>query len=143
MEWNKASWANLVDKGEYRKYIRVTNLAAGSMVFSVLIEALADAADDTGLLRSLDLPAFYTTHVAKVVCTPDAEHPGFRALTYDAFVATALLENLQRLLMAGLLAQSTATNTYDYHLALPAPVGENLAAGLAQEAADAEREAGR
>lgn len=116
-----ATWARLATKSEYQAYHQVAGTSG--MVLDVITNALAAAADDAGLLPALNLPALYTTHVARLLCTPDAEVPGFRELTYDAFAAVALLEGLNMLLAVGVLAE--AEEGYDYHLAVPtAPPGK-------------------
>jgi hypothetical protein len=121
MEWNMASWAQLARKGEYQAHRKAYGTTSG-MTFDVITEALASAAEESGLLPDFELPAFYRTHVAKLLCTEDADtHPGFRELTYDAFAAVVLMEHLNRLLAVGLLAQ--ATEGPDYHLALPGEQG--------------------
>src|SRR3979490_1261689 len=136
MEWNVASWAQLAGKAEYQTYRKAYGTTSGLMyglTFDVITEALASAAEDSGLIPDFELPAFYRTHVAKLLCTDDPDvHPGFRELTYDAFAAVVLMEHINRLLAAGLLAQ--AEEGHDYHLALP-----GVAAFRTQEAADDER----
>jgi hypothetical protein len=140
MEWNIASWARLVGKGEYQARRRVYGTTG--MVYDVITEALASAADDTGLLPAFELPTFYRVHIGKLLCTDDADaHPGFRELTYDAFSAVVLMEHLNRLLAAGLLAQ--AAEGHDYHLALPGASAEQTAAAFPRQEAGDEREAGR
>lgn len=114
--WVLVAGARLVNRTEYRAVRRVDPGLPATLV-GILTEALAAAADADGLIHDLEFPAFYRRHVQDTLCLPDAVHPDFQQLTYDAFTAVVLIESLNRLITAGLLAQSSVGD--DYHLALP------------------------
>lgn len=92
-------------------------LVSEGLVEWVLTDALAEAADQDGVIADFDLRDFYTTHVRNVLRSED-DADDF-ALTYDRFTAMALADSLNGLLLRGLLAHRGKGDSYDYRLALP------------------------
>lgn len=95
-----------------------------SMIKAVVVQALADAADDHGELLDYDPSDFYLTHIARVV-NPDGDDP---PLAYDSFTAMTLIEVMLSLVHDdGLLAARGNGDSADYRLTLPGPSVEGLA----------------
>jgi hypothetical protein len=118
-EWDLALHAapgtRFVTPDEYRDGKRL--FVQQGMALSVLADALADAADEDGVITDFSLPVFYATHV-KNVMRDEEDDEGFE-LTYDRFTAVALMEMLNQMVLSGLLGHRGKGGSYDYRLALP------------------------
>ncbi|WP_219419538.1 hypothetical protein [Pseudonocardia nigra] len=94
--------------------------ARRSLVKHVVIDALARAADEDGVLLDFDFPEFFETHVSAVLAQDDEE---MSPLTYDRFSAMALMDCITTLTIHdGLLANRGNGDSADYHLTLPGGV---------------------
>lgn len=112
-----APGARFVTPTEYREG-RPDYVCEGSAVLYILTEALADAADNNGVIIDFDVREFYTTHMRNALLENEDDE-GFR-LIFDRFTAFTLQDYLGRLLMSGLLGNRGKGNSFDYRLTLPA-----------------------
>ncbi|MGW5703870.1 hypothetical protein [Amycolatopsis japonica] len=89
------------------------------MVKSVVIDALAAAADADGVLSNVAMPEFYRVHVANALNKdlPDEEK---NTLVYDTFTACALMDCFTALMRQDrLLGHRGNGDSVDYRLTLP------------------------
>jgi hypothetical protein len=92
-----------------------------SVVTSVVIDALAAAADDTGVITAFSEVQFYETHIAGVFEADRRPGETVYQLVFDRFSALALSETVDTLFVVEkLLAIRENGNTVDYRLMLPA-----------------------
>ncbi|EME59262.1 hypothetical protein [Amycolatopsis decaplanina] len=90
-----------------------------SMVKSVVIDALAAAADADGVLLNFEMPDFYRVHVASVL-NKDLPSEEKNALVYDTFTACALMDCFNALMRQDrLLGHRGNGGSVDYRLTLP------------------------
>lgn len=110
--------ARFVGPDEYRE--RKLGYVVTSLLAQVVTDALANAADQDGVLEDFDQPAFFQRHVAALLSEQAGEE---LALTYDTFTAMALVDTFTSLRAQGLLGHRGKGGSYDYRLALPEPPG--------------------
>jgi hypothetical protein len=89
------------------------------MAVSVVAEALADAADEHGVIWHFVETTFYTRHIARVLNRDLADHEVVTPLVYDRFSALALTDAINTLLRHQLLAVSGSGDSLVYRLMLP------------------------
>lgn len=89
------------------------------MALGVVAEALADAADEHGVIVNFVEVTFYTRHVARVLNRDLADDEIVEPLVYDRFSALALTDAVNTLLRCGLLAVGGHGDTLNYRLTLP------------------------
>jgi hypothetical protein len=105
--------ARLATKADYEKHVRPVG-----MLFMILTQALAAAADDSGLITDHEDHTFFDSHVMDVLgLEPDEVTT---PVTYDAFTAMTLMESRMELIRLGYLAHKGKGDSMDLHLALPA-----------------------
>ncbi|GAA2701436.1 hypothetical protein [Nonomuraea recticatena] len=105
--------ARLVTKAEYQEHT-----PAAGLLFATLTQALAAAANDSGLIEDHEDPDFFKAHVISAIGLDpeDLASP----ITYDFFTSMTLTESRMELLQLGYLATRGNGDTMDLHLALPA-----------------------
>ncbi|TKG61528.1 hypothetical protein [Prauserella endophytica] len=107
-----------VTPDEYRQGI--PDEISMSMVKSVLVEALADAADQDGVILNFLTPDFYRSYVSGVMNRDTEEDGEEPPLVYDRFTAVTLTEHLHAFVLDdGLLAHRGNGDSFDYRLTLP------------------------
>lgn len=89
------------------------------MAVSVVAEALADAADEHGVIHNFIEIEFYTRHVARVLNRELADDDVVTPLVYDRFSALALTDAINTLTHQRLLAVNASDGPLDYRLTLP------------------------
>ncbi|ATY16974.1 hypothetical protein CU254_41005 (plasmid) [Amycolatopsis sp. AA4] len=91
-----------------------------SMVKMVMVEALAAAADEDGVILDFSPPEFFGTHVAGVLNRDLEEDEEPATLVYDQFTAMTVISCMGELAREdGLLANRGNGDTADYRLTLP------------------------
>uniref|UniRef100_UPI003F492150 hypothetical protein n=1 Tax=Amycolatopsis sp. CA-293810 TaxID=3239926 RepID=UPI003F492150 len=112
-----APGARFVTPGQFLLGVQAT--VRLSMVKSVVVDALAAAADVDGVLLDFELPNFYRVHVANVLNRdlPDDEK---NTLVFDSFTACALMDCFNALMRQDrLLGHRGNGGSVDYRLTLP------------------------
>lgn len=122
MTWHRGLDDRFATPGEW--YDALPREVHSRMVVSVVAEALADAADEDGVIRHFIEATFYTRHIARVLnrdlADRDlADHDIVTPLVYDRFSALALTDAINILVHHQLLAVSGSGDTLDYRLTLP------------------------
>ncbi len=117
--WNIATdarpGARFVTPEQYRA--GVPESVRHGMIKPILIEALARAADDEGVLLDFKENEFFATHVAAVLADGDED---VAPVTYDRFTAMVLMETITTLMIHdGVLANRGNGDSADYRLTLP------------------------
>ncbi|MGW2222470.1 hypothetical protein ACWCSD_46400, partial [Nonomuraea sp. NPDC001684] len=99
-------------KAEYQKHTPPVGL-----LFDLLTRALAEAADDDGLIVNHEDDTFFETYVIPAIGLDpeDLTVP----ITYDTFTSMTLMEARMELLQLGYLATQGKGDSVDLHLALP------------------------
>jgi hypothetical protein len=94
-------------------------IVSRGLVKAILVEALAEAADDDGVLADFNNRQFFETHVARALADPYADET-IVPVAYDRFSAMALTDYLTSLMIEdGLLANRGKGDSYDLRLTLP------------------------
>lgn len=130
MTGNPGPQRPFVTPGEWFEGLPVT--ARRPMAVGVVAEALADAADEFGVVRDFRETEFYCRHVARVLNRDLADTDVVTPLVYDRFSALALTDAINALLHQQLLevhgtedgnmdsaVDGDRRDTLDYRLALP------------------------
>lgn len=87
------------------------------LVKPILIEALARAADDEGVLLDFEFDEFFATHVAAVLADDDEDAA---PVVFDRFTAMVIMDAIGALTIHdGLLANRGNGDSADYRLTLP------------------------
>lgn len=117
MTWHRGPDDRFATPGEW--YDALPHEVHRRMAVSAVAEALADAADEHGVIRHFVEVTFYTRHVARVLNRDLADHEIVTPLVYDRFSALALTDAINTLVHQQLLAVSGSGDTLDYRLTLP------------------------
>lgn len=90
------------------------------MVKSTIVQALAAAADDDGVILNFSHPEFYTTHVAGVLNQGTEDDEEAAVLVYDQFAAMSVVSLMRELMIEdGLLGNRGNGDSADFRLTLP------------------------
>ncbi|WP_433460635.1 hypothetical protein [Micromonospora sp. CA-248212] len=116
--WSYRNGARFVGPGEWLHGVEQAGLAVESLVMESVADALAAAADDDGLIIDFRPNEWYERHVSDAMRNDD-DGPGWK-LTYDRFVAMALMDIDMTLSNSGYLAGRGNGDSKDRRLTLPA-----------------------
>lgn len=118
--WERLNSARFVGPADYQEQLAhgpASDLVADGMTNEVLTQALAAAADEDGTLLDFSMRTFYEQHVSDAL--RNADDPSGWKVTYDRFVAMALMEAIHRFVEIGLLGHRGNGDTVDWRLAVP------------------------
>ncbi|MEV1013853.1 hypothetical protein AB0I89_24170 [Micromonospora sp. NPDC049801] len=116
--WGYRKGARFVGPDEWLTGVRRAGLDLETLVLESVTEAYAAAADDNGLIIDFRPNEWYERHVSDAMRSDD-DGPDW-TLTYDRFVAMALMDIDMTLSNSGYLAGRGNGDSKDRRLTLPA-----------------------